>query len=373
MNPLKKLNEHGQSFWLDFLSRGFLESGGLQKLIDEDGLKGVTSNPSIFEKAIVDSKAYQAQITAAPTDLPIMTLYEQLAISDIQQAADTLRPVYDALDGRDGFVSLEVSPSVAASTDATIAEGRFLWKSVDRENLMVKVPATTAGLSAIRQLTSEGINVNVTLLFSQHVYEQVVEAYLAGLESLARETRDLSRIASVASFFVSRIDPEIDKLLMIEIERTGNPDRRKTLESLKGKVAIANAKLAYRRYKDLFASARWQALSEKGARTQRLLWASTSTKNANYPDVLYVDELIGADTVNTMPLKTIDAYRDHGAPRNSLEENVTDAEATLKTLDEVGISLESVAAKLLSDGVRSFAGSFATLLGTIDSERKAQR
>jgi transaldolase/glucose-6-phosphate isomerase len=280
MNPLRSLNEHGQVVWLDFLSRRFIADGSLQRLIDEDGLAGATSNPSIFEKAIVGSRDYDAELIAAGRvgNLDERALFERIAVEDIRNAADVLRPVYNATRHRDGYISIEVSPYLAMRADATVEEARRLWRSVDRDNLMIKVPATRPGLSAIRQLTGEGINVNVTLLFSQKIYEGVVEAYLRGLEDLVARGGNPGRIASVASFFVSRIDTAVDKLLDARIDQTRDNAEHGALTSIRGKVAIANAKLAYQRYKRLFAGPRWEALRAKGARTQRLLWASTGTK-----------------------------------------------------------------------------------------------
>ena len=303
MNPLKQLNDFGQVVWLDFLSRRFIAEGGLKKLVEEDGLTGVTSNPSIFEKAIAGSEDYDSSLKELESkdDYDVMTLYEKLAIQDIQNAADALRPVYDKTDGRDGYVSLEVSPYLAMDTDATIKEARRLRRAVGRDNVMIKVPATKAGLPAIKQLTGEGLSVNITLMFSQKVYEEVVEAYLSGLEHFAAQGGDLSKIASVASFFVSRIDVSVDKLIEEKLPQANDPRRREELKGLAGKVAIANAKLAYQRYKRLFAGPRWERLKAKGARVQRMLWASTGTKNKAYSDVLYIEELIAPDTINTIP------------------------------------------------------------------------
>src|SRR5215470_15394515 len=319
-NPLEVLHGYGQAVWLDFLSRRFIDEGELQKLVDYDGLTGVTSNPSIFEKAIAHSTDYDESLKTAETadDLDVMRLYERLAIEDIRRAADVLRPVYEAAQRADGYVSLEVSPYLAMDTEATIAEARRLARAVDRDNVMIKVPATEPGLPAIEQLTGEGINVNITLLFSQQVYEKVAEAYLAGLEHLTAQGGDPQRVASVASFFVSRIDVAVDKIIDERLRRTHDAEQRATLSGLRGKVAIANAKLAYQRYKRLFAGARWERLRAKGARVQRLLWASTGTKDPAYSDVLYVDELVAPDTVNTMPPSTMDAFRDHGRVRLSL-------------------------------------------------------
>src|SRR5436309_5063750 len=306
MNPVKALEAHGQSVWLDFLARGFIAKGDLKKLIDSDGVKGVTSNPSIFEKAIGSSDEYDGAIGKAlkSGDRPVAELFEQLAVEDIRHAADILRPVYDHLNGEDGFVSLEVSPYLAMDTKATIAEAERLWKDVKRKNLMVKVPATPEGLPAIEHLIGEGISINITLLFSQKVYVQVAEAYLSGLEKHVAAGGDPSHVASVASFFVSRIDSAVDKLLDEKIAQANDPSEKERLAALKGKVAIVNAKLAYQEYKHLFAGPRWDKLKAKGAKPQRLLWASTGTKNKDYSDVLYVEELIGADTVNTIDRKS---------------------------------------------------------------------
>ena len=301
------------------------------------------------------------------------SLYEQLAIRDIQDAADLLRPVYEQTRRRDGYVSLEVSPTLARDTQGTLEEARRLWKAVGRDNLMVKVPATPEGIPAIQQLISEGINVNVTLLFSQAVYEEVAEAYMRGLEQCAARGGDLSTVASVASFFISRIDTAVDALLAARLKTSTDPREQGLLRSLTGKVAIANAKLTYQRYLELFSGPRWQALASKGAHTQRVLWASTSTKNPNYRDVMYVEELIGPDTVNTIPPATFDAFRDHGRPRASLTENVDEAHDTMETLAQVGISMTEVTATLLDEGVRLFADPFAKLLTAIADKAKAAK
>jgi transaldolase / glucose-6-phosphate isomerase len=363
MNPVKALENHGQAVWLDFLARGFVAKGELKKLIDTDGVKGVTSNPSIFEKAIGSSDEYDAPIGEAlkSADRPVADLFEHLAVEDIQHAADVLRPVYDRLHGHDGFVSLEVSPYLAMDSKGTIAEAERLWKEVGRKNLMVKVPATPQGLPAIEHLIGEGISINITLLFSQKVYVQVAEAYLAG--------GDPSHIASVASFFVSRIDSAVDKELDEKIARANDPTEKSRLAALKGKVAIANAKLAYQEYKRLFSGARWDALRAKGAKPQRLLWASTGTKNKDYSDVLYVEELIGPNTVNTVPPATLDAFRDHGKPRDSLEENVEDAKEVLAELEKSGVSLDAITAELVKDGVKLFADAADKLYGAVAHKR----
>src|SRR5882724_6799616 len=372
MNPVKALEQHGQSVWLDFLARGFVAKGELKKLIEADGVKGVTSNPSIFEKAIGSSDEYDGAIRKAlqSGDRPVAELFEDLAVEDIQNAADVLRPVYDQLDGTDGFVSLEVSPYLAMDTKATIAEAKRLWKHVGRKNLMVKVPATPEGLPAIEQLIGEGISINITLLFSQEVYVQVAEAYLAGLEKYAAGGGDPSHVASVASFFVSRIDSAVDKELDEKIAKANDPSEKARLAALKGKVAIANAKLAYQDYKRLFSGARWDRLAAKGARPQRLLWASTGTKNKDYSDVLYVEELIGKDTVNTMPPATLAAFRDHGKVADTLEHNVDEAQRVLDNLAHARISLDEITRSLVEQGVALFADAADTLLGAVARKRE---
>jgi transaldolase / glucose-6-phosphate isomerase len=371
MNPVKALENHGQAVWLDFLARGFVAKGDLKKLIDTDGVKGVTSNPSIFEKAIGSSDEYDGAIGNAlkKGDRPVAELFEHVAIEDIQHAADVLRPVYDHLKGDDGFVSLEVSPYLAMDTKGTIAEAERLWKEVHRKNLMVKVPATQEGLPAIQHLIGEGISINITLLFSQKVYVQVAEAYLAGLEKYVAGGGDPSHVASVASFFVSRIDSAVDKQLDEKIARANDPSEKERLAALKGKVAIANAKLAYQEYKQLFSGARWEKLKAKGAKPQRLLWASTGTKNKDYSDVLYVEELIGRNTVNTVPPATLDAFRDHGTPRDSLEENIEGARHVLAELEKSCISLDAITAELVRDGVKLFADAADKLYGAVAHKR----
>ena len=371
MNPLKSLADHGQAVWLDFLSRGFTAKGGLKALADDDGLRGVTSNPSIFEQAIGHSDEYDAAIARMlqVQDRSVGEIFEHLAVEDIQQATDVLRPTYEATHGADGYVSIEVSPYLAKDTQGTIDEARRLWREVGRKNLMIKVPGTPEGMPAIHDLIADGINVNITLLFAQAVYEQVVEAYLSGLEVLAAKGGDISQIASVASFFVSRIDTAVDKLLDEKIAQINDPDEKARLKALKGKIAVANAKLAYQRYKRLFDGARWQALAAKGAKTQRLLWASTGTKNKAYSDVLYVEELIGPDTVNTMPIATMDAFRDHGKLADTIEENVADAQRVLGDLGRAGISLDAVTDKLVEEGVRLFADAADKLFAAVAEKR----
>src|SRR5215469_16985096 len=372
-NPLRTLQEYGQSVWLDFVSRDLLKSGGLTKLIAEDGLRGVTSNPSIFEKAIGHGDDYDAQITAlqASGDLDPGALFERLAVTDIQNGADALRPIYHQTEGRDGYISIEVSPYLAMDTGGTIEEARRLWREVARENLMIKIPGTKPGLPAIRAMIAEGVNINVTLLFSQQVYADVAEAYISGLEAFAKKGGDPHRIASVASFFVSRIDTLVDDELDKKIAAVTDPAEKARLQALKGKVAIANAKLAYQLYKKIYSDARWQRLAQQGAQTQRLLWASTGTKNKAYSDVLYVEELIGADTVNTIPPATMDAFRDHGRLRASLEEDVASAQRVMDALPGAGISIDAVTAKLVEDGVRLFADAADQLYAAVQKKRRA--
>jgi transaldolase len=336
-------------------------------MIANDGLRGMTSNPAIFEKAIADSSLYDdiLKSLASRKDLDPTGRYEQLAIRDIQDAADVLRPVYDESNFRDGYVSLEVSPYLARKTQETIEEARRLWKAVQRENVMIKVPGTAEGLPAIRQLIGEGININVTLLFAQEVYVKVAEAYIAGLEDLAARGGNLKKMASVASFFISRIDTLIDSMLNDRIKNTSDAGQQALLKSVLGKVAIANGKLTYQRYQQIFSGPRWQALAAKGAQTQRVLWASTSTKNPAYRDVIYVEELIGPDTVNTMPPATVDAFRDHGLLRNSLTEDISAAEKAMADLARTGISMKEVTDKLTDDGVKLFADAFDKLLAAV--------
>src|SRR5271169_4339047 len=357
-NPLKALLAFGQSPWMDYIRRDLLTSGSLKKYIDNDGLRGMTSNPSIFEKAITGSDLYSDILTSADAKkLDAKGLFEKIAIRDVQDACDIIKTVYTESKRRDGYVSLEVSPYLANDTKGTIEEARRLWKAVNRENVMIKVPATPEGIPAIRQLLEDGLNINITLLFAQSAYEQVAEAFLAALEARAKKGQDISHIASVASFFVSRIDTLIDGQIEEKL-KTATGDAKALLESVEGKVAIANAKLTYKKYQELFGGPRWKALADKGAQTQRLLWASTSTKNPKYRDVIYVEELIGKDTVDTIPPATFDAFRDHGKLRNSLTEDVAAARTTMDNLAKAGISMKEVTDKLLVDGVKLFADAF---------------
>jgi transaldolase / glucose-6-phosphate isomerase len=367
-NPLKALLGYGQSMWLDYIRRDLITGGSLKTMIEDDGLRGMTSNPSIFEKAIGDSSLYDdiLKMLAARSDLDTTARYEQIAIRDIQGAADLLRPVYESSKFRDGYVSLEVSPLLAHKTQETIDEARRLWKAVNRENVMIKIPGTPEGLPAIRQAIGEGINVNVTLLFAQEVYEKVAEAHIAGLEDLAKRGGNLKKIGGVASFFISRIDSLVDSMLNEKLKAANDTQQQARLKSLLGKVAIANGKLTYQRYERIFSGPRWEALASKGAQTQRVLWASTSTKNPAYRDVMYVEELIGPDTVNTMPPATIDAFRDHGKLRNSLTEDVAGAQKVMDDLAKAGISIKEVTDKLTADGVTLFADAFHKLLAAVE-------
>jgi transaldolase/glucose-6-phosphate isomerase len=373
-NHLRDLQKYGQSVWLDYIRRTLLTGGELKRLIDEDGLRGMTSNPSIFEKAISGSTDYADLLNSlkSRTDLDAKARYEILAIRDIQDATDIMRPVYESTKRRDGYVSLEVSPYLAHDTQGTLAEARRLWKEVGRENVMIKVPGTKEGIPAFQQLISEGINVNVTLLFSQRVYEEVAEAFIAGVEQLAKNGGDLSKIASVASFFISRIDSSIDKIVADRLKTEKDPARQAELKSILGKVAVANGKETYQKYLTIFGTDRWKKLAAKGAQTQRVLWASTSTKNPNYSDVLYVDELIGPDTVNTIPPATFDAFRDHGNPSASLTANLDDARKTMATVAKLGISIDEVTDKLTVEGVKLFADAFDQLLAAVEKSSKPE-
>jgi len=371
-NPLLQLGEVGQAVWLDFIDRKILETGGLKRLIEQDGLKGVTSNPSIFEKAIGEGPDYDDRLRAflAGGRAEAAEVYEHLAIGDIRDAADQLRPVYDRTGGADGFVSLEVSPYLAMDTQGTVTEARRLWKAVDRPNLMVKVPGTEAGFGAIRTLVGEGININVTLLFALKAYLAVAEAHTAGLEAFKAGGGDVSRVSGVASFFVSRIDTQIDKKIDQRIA-AGDRDAD-ALKALRGKVAIANAKVAYQEYLKLIETPRWKALAAAGARPQRLLWASTGTKDPAYSDVLYVETLIGPNTVNTLPPKTMDAFRNHGRVAITLTQDVAEAERVLAEAERLGLDLGGVTRDLVTDGVKLFSDASDKLLAAVQG-KLAQR
>ena len=373
-NRLRELAQHGQSAWYDSLRRQNLVSGELARYIEEDGLTGLTTNPAIYEKAIAGSADYDAELARLlpREDLDPKAIYEQLAVHDIQAAADLLRPVYERTARRDGYVSLEVSPVVAGDTSATLVEARRLWQALDRENVLIKVPGTPEAVPAIRQLLAEGINVNVTLLFSRAAYVRVAEAHLAALVDRAARGEDLSRLASVASFFVSRVDSVVDDLLE-ELCASGLAQEiQERAEALRGSVAIANAKLAYQDWRELTASPEWAQLSARGARPQRLLWASTSTKNPQYRDVKYVEELIGPETVDTMPPATFEAFRDHGRVRPTLEADVEGARRAMADLADLGISIDDVTDRLLADGLRLFSEPFTKLLDVIEARREAE-
>jgi len=365
-NPLKGLLAYGQSPWMDYIRRDLLTSGGLKKYIDNDGLRGMTSNPAIFEKAITGSNLYNDILTSPEAKkLDANGIFEKIAIRDVQDACDIFKPVYAETKRHDGYVSLEVSPFLGFDTKASLGEARRLWKAVDRPNVMIKIPGTPEGLPAIRQALEDGININITLLFAQSAYEQVAEAFLSALEARAAKGQDISHIASVASFFVSRIDTLVDSKLDEKLKSATDKTQKALFESLQGKVAIANARLTYKKYQELFGGPRWKALAAKGAQTQRLLWASTSTKNPKYRDVIYVEELIGADTVDTIPPATFDAFRDHGKLRPSLTENVPGAAKTMADLAKAGISMKEVTDKLMVDGVKLFSDAFKTLLDAV--------
>jgi transaldolase len=368
MNAIKTLSQFGQSIWFDYIRRELLTSGDLRRLIEEDGVSGVTSNPSIFQAAITDGDEYlQAIRQAAQEGKSVMETYETLAIADIQQACDIMRPVFDATKGDDGYISMEVSPYLANETQATIEEARRLFRTIHRENVMIKVPATEAGIPAVQALISEGINVNVTLLFSLQMYEKVMEAYISGLEKRA-QTSDISKgSVSVASFFISRVDTLADELLQKKIAVESDAGKKAKMQALLGTAAIANARLAYRAYEAVFSTDRFKKLAAKGARKQRILWASTSTKNPAYPDVKYVQDLIAPESVNTVPPSALDAFRDHGVVANALAKPANDA-AILNELATVGVDIDQVTAILLEDGVLKFSKAFDQLLQAVEKK-----
>jgi transaldolase/transaldolase/glucose-6-phosphate isomerase len=371
MNPLKALGEQGQSVWLDYMRRNLITSGELQRLIDNDGVKGLTSNPTIFQKAVEAGDDYDEFFREwASKGASAGDVFEALAIRDIGDAARVFRPVFDQTRHRDGYCSIEVTPTLAHDTKGTVVEARRLWQKLGVQNVMVKIPGTVEGTPAIEQCVAEGININVTLLFSQDAYVAVAEAYIRGLEQRAARGEDVSKSASVASFFVSRIDSLVEKTIANR-EKTATPQQRALFDEVTGKVAIANAKQAYQKYKKLFSGPRWQKLADKGAKTQRVLWASTGTKNPKYSDVLYIEELIGPDTVNTIPPATLDAFRDHGKVRPTLEQGVDQADAVMRKLEQSGISMKSVTDQLVEDGVKSFSESFSELISAVGSRLKA--
>ena len=371
-NPLLSLAKLGQSVWLDNIERGMLQSGELARLIRDDGLKGITSNPTIFQKAITGSQIYSdaiAKLIQGGKRYSARDLFYQLAIEDIQAAADALLPVYTQSNGTDGMVSIEVSPELAYDTEGTVKEARYLHQRVDRPNAMIKVPATAAGLPAIETLIADGISINVTLLFSVTRYREVVEAYLHGLETRAKQNRDIRNIASVASFFISRVDNSVDKMLQ-DLAGAASPTQQLQLKAMQGKTAIANAKRAYALYKEAFFTPRFEKLRKAGAQSQRLLWASTGTKNPAFSDVLYVDSLIGTDTVNTVPPATYKAFKEHGTAASTLELGLPEAEQHLAALETLQIDMKQVTDQLEKDGVKLFADSFNELLNAIDVKLK---
>jgi transaldolase len=373
-NPLLELKALGQSVWLDDIDRGQLRSGLFGRLIDEDGLAGATGNPTIFEHSITHDTTYDEQMQQLLQEgKGPKEIYEALAMTDERMVADLLRPIYDRTNGQDGFVSIEVSPYLAQDTEGTLSEVRRFWQTIDRPNLMVKIPSTPAGIPAIRRALAEGININITLIFSLENYRQVAEAYLDALEERRASGKDISHIASVASFFVSRVDVLVDHLLEDRIKATGDHAEQQKLTALQGKAAIANARLAYQEFKRLFGGPRFEALKQRGAHVQRPLWASTGAKNPAYRDVLYVEELIGPDTVNTMPLKTLESFRDHGRVRLSIEENLSQAQADLAALEDVGIHYDQVTRQLQEEGVQKFIDSFQKLFQCIESKQHVLR
>lgn len=370
-NPLKKLNTLGQSVWLDYLSREVMNSGKLRRLIDEDGLSGVTSNPTIFQKAISGSSDYDDSLRAL-LDKGVRDekeLFLGIAFEDIARAADIMWPVYESTGGNDGFISLEVSPDLAYNTEATIEEAKRLFSEINKKNIMIKVPATREGLPAIEHLTREGVNVNVTLLFSVKRYEEVAESYLNGLEKRLSQGNPVNEIHSVASFFVSRVDTLTDRLLEEKVSLAKSEKEKGEIRSLLGKAAVANAKCAYKKFEDIFLCGRFPSLKEKGARLQRLLWGSTGTKNPNYSDVMYVEEIIAHSTVNTLPEATINAFRDHGKAAITINDEVDEAEALFDRLASFGIDIDQVTEQLEKEGVRLFSDSFFALLGEIGEKR----
>ncbi|MGH2498393.1 MAG: transaldolase [Ktedonobacteraceae bacterium] len=370
-NPLLELKALGQSVWLDNIDREQLRSGLFEQLINEDGLAGATGNPTIFEHAIDHGTSYDEQMQQLiAQSKPAQAIYETLAMTDVRHVADLLRPTYDRTNGQDGLVSIEVSPYLAQDTEGTLAEVRRFWHTIDRPNLMVKIPSTPAGIPAIRQAIASGININITLIFSIENYLQVAEAYLGALEERMSLGQDISRIASVASFFVSRVDVLVDNLLEDRIKAVGASAKPQQLKALEGKAAIANARLAYQEFQRMFGGPRFATLKQRGARVQRPLWASTSTKNPAYRDVLYVEELIGPDTVNTMPLTTIERFREHGRVRLSIEDQLREAQAQLAALADVGIHYDQVTRQLQEEGVQKFTDSFHTLFQCIDKKRQ---
>lgn len=367
---LQRLHDAGVSIWLDFIERTILRNGDLARRIRDDVVTGMTSNPTIFEKALAEGSAYDDQIRTASGDFTAMELFELISTTDVRDACDLFRPVYDRENGADGYVSIEVSPAAAHDLEGTVSEATRLWSTVDRPNAFVKVPGTIEGADAVRRLIANGININITLLFSLDAYRRVIEAYMKGLEDRVKAGKDIRNLASVASFFVSRVDTEVDKRLDA-LAKNAPAEQRKKIDGLRGKAAIANAKLAYQIFEKEFSSPRWKKLAEKGAGVQRVLWASTSTKNPAYRDVMYVEELIGPHTVNTMPPATVDAFRDHGEVEQTVDQDVPGAERVIAGLAQLGISIDDVTEKLLVDGLASFQKSFDTLIAGLAKKTKA--
>ena len=368
-NRLQSLHDAGVAIWLDFIDRTILKNGDLARRIRDDAVTGMTSNPTIFEKALAEGSVYDEQISSAAGDFTAMELFERIATTDVRDACDIFRPTFDAMHGADGFVSIEVSPGAANDAGATIEEATRLWKTVGRPNAFVKVPGTVEGAKAVRRLTGDGVNINITLLFAIEAYASVIDAYMSGLEDRLAAGKDISKLHSVASFFVSRVDTETDKRIDAAVKTY--PARAAELNALKGKAAIANAKLAYKLFQQQVASPRWRALAARGATVQRPLWASTSTKNPAYRDVMYVEQLIGPDSVNTMPPQTIDAFRDHGVVARTVDASVEDATATIDALAKHGISIDDVTSKLLADGITSFQKSYDSLIAGLQTKTKA--
>jgi transaldolase len=368
-NHLLEIKAYGQSIWMDNLNRGLIQSGELEDLIQNQNISGITSNPAIFQKAIAGNVIYDADIESGiRAGKSVQDIYESLVFNDIRNACDVLRPIYESTDGLDGYVSIEVPPSLARDTQGTIQEALRYYKTIDRANVMVKIPGTPEGLAAVEQVIKEGVNVNVTLLFAVDSYVETAWAYIRGLEARAEAGQDINKISSVASFFLSRIDTKVDERIDDLLKGEDNLSEKAELEELKGKVAIANAKIAYQKYQEIFGSDRWQALAQKGANVQRLLWASTSTKNPAYSDVMYVNELIGPDTVNTLPPETIEACADHCDIANRIDTDVDQAENTLQTLAEVGINLDQVMEELLEEGIDKFIKPFDSLIGSLQEK-----
>ena len=369
-NRLQRLHDAGQSIWLDFIDRSILRNGDLQRRIRDDLLTGMTSNPTIFEKALAEGHEYDDQLAAAPAGATAMELFELVETTDVRDACDIFKPVFERTGGSDGFVSIEVLPAAANDADATVAEAQRLWATVDRPNVMIKVPGTAQGALAVRQLTAAGVNVNITLLFAIEAHRSVIEAYFAGLEDRRRAGKPIDRISSVASFFVSRVDTEVDKRLDA-LAASATDAQRERILALHGRAAIANAQMAYQLFREEFSSPRWAPLAAAGARVQRPLWASTSTKNPAYRDVVYIEQLIGPDTVNTMPPATIEAFRDHGEVARTVDADPDAAKRTLADLGAVGVDLDDVTATLLRQGLSSFQKSFDTLTAGLDKKSAA--